>query len=77
MLFTPLIPQLPDPSTSWLVLAASSTYAGNLTILGSIANLIVVEGARRRGITISFWDHARLGLPLTAISLALTILWFS
>jgi Na+/H+ antiporter NhaD/arsenite permease-like protein len=76
MLFTPIIPQLPDPGTSWIVLAASSTYAGNLTILGSIANLIVVEGARRRGITVGFWDYARLGIPLTALSLALTILWF-
>jgi len=50
MLFTRIVPRLPEPLTSWLALAMSSTLAGNLTILGSIANLIVVEGARRRGV---------------------------
>lgn len=75
MLFTSVVPQLPDPHRAWLVLAASSTFAGNVTILGSIANLIVVEGARRRGIHISFWDYAKVGVPISVISLVLTILW--
>ena len=47
MLFTHMIPSLPDPTRAWLTLAMSSTLAGNLTLLGSIANLIVAEGARR------------------------------
>ncbi|HEX5480910.1 MAG TPA: SLC13 family permease, partial [Dehalococcoidia bacterium] len=59
MLFTKLIPHLPDPRAAWLTLAMASTLAGNLTVLGSIANLIVVEGARRRGVTISFADYLR------------------
>ena len=77
MLFTHLVPTLPDPHRAWLVLAMSSTLAGNLTILGSIANLIVVEGARRRSVAIGFWDYAKVGIPLTASTLALGVWWLS
>jgi Na+/H+ antiporter NhaD/arsenite permease-like protein len=77
MLFTKLVPALPDPHRAWLVLAMSSTLAGNLTILGSIANLIVVEGARRRGYTIGFWEYMRVGAPLTLATLAFGIWWLS
>ena len=45
------------PQTSWLTLAMASTLAGNLTLVGSIANLIVLEGARRHGVEISFWQY--------------------
>ncbi len=55
----------------------SSTLAGNLTILGSIANLIVVEGARRRGVSISFMDYAAVGVPLTLITLGFGVWWLS
>ena len=55
MLFTKIVPKLPDPNRLWLTLAMSSTLAGNLTLLGSVANLIVVEGARRRGHVVTFW----------------------
>jgi len=41
----------------------SSTLAGNLTLLGSIANLIVVEGAKRHGIRITFVEYLKVGLP--------------
>jgi Na+/H+ antiporter NhaD/arsenite permease-like protein len=47
----------------------SSTLAGNLTLLGSVANLIVVERARRE-VRIGFWEYARAGVPLTVLSLA-------
>jgi Na+/H+ antiporter NhaD/arsenite permease-like protein len=77
MLFTRLIPHLPDPRQAWLTLAMASTLAGNLTILGSIANLIVVEGAGRHGVTIKFLDYLRVGLPVTLISLAFGIWWLS
>ena len=77
MLFTKLVPNLPDPHRAWLVLAMSSTLAGNLTILGSIANLIVVEGARRRGYTIGFWEYMRVGVPLTLATLAFGVWWLS
>jgi Na+/H+ antiporter NhaD/arsenite permease-like protein len=75
MLFTKFIPNLPDPRNAWLTLAMSSTLAGNLTILGSIANLIVVEGARRRGVVIGFWDYATAGVPITLTTLAFGIWW--
>ena len=77
MLFSRVVPHLPDPGTSWLALAMSSTLAGNLTILGSIANIIVVEGARRRGIVISFRDYLRVGVPVTLATLSFGIWWLS
>lgn len=52
-------------------LALASTFAGNAVLVGSIANLIVVEQAARLGIPISFRDHLRVGLPVTLVSLAL------
>ena len=75
MLIARLIPSLPHPETAWLTLAMSSTLAGNLTLLGSIANLIVLEGARRRQVTISFWEYFRVGFPVTALTLAFGIWW--
>jgi Na+/H+ antiporter NhaD/arsenite permease-like protein len=77
MLFTRIVPQLPDPRRAWLVLAMASTLAGNLTILGSIANLIVVEGARRRGYSIGFWEYLRVGLPITVATIAFGVWWLS
>ncbi len=77
MLFTRIVPQLPDPRRAWLVLAMASTLAGNLTILGSIANLIVVEGARRRGYSIGFWEYLRVGLPITVATTAFGVWWLS
>jgi Na+/H+ antiporter NhaD/arsenite permease-like protein len=77
MLFTRVVPHLPDPRSSWLALAMSSTLAGNLTILGSIANIIVVEAARRRGVTVSFRDYARVGLPVTLLTLGFGVWWLS
>jgi Na+/H+ antiporter NhaD/arsenite permease-like protein len=77
MLLTKIIPRLPDPGRAWLALAMSSTLAGNLTILGSIANLIVVEGARRRGHLVTFWEYARIGIPLSLITIVIGVLWLS
>ncbi|MDX2154483.1 MAG: anion transporter [Bryobacteraceae bacterium] len=75
LLFRPIVPALPDPAGAWLVIAMSSTLAGNLTILGSVANLIVVERARRHGIVISFLEYALVGLPLTLLTTAAGTLW--
>jgi Na+/H+ antiporter NhaD/arsenite permease-like protein len=57
----------------WYTLAAASTFAGNLVLIGSIANLIVVEQARGCGVVIGFGEHARIGVPVTLVSLA--VLW--
>jgi len=59
----------------WYVVALASTFAGNLITIGSIANLIVIEGAREYGITLSFKEHARAGIPITIASLIITLLW--
>ena len=75
MLFTSLVPRLPDPHASWLALAMSTTLAGNLTIVGSIANLIVVEGARKRGVRISFVSHLAIGVPVTIATLIAGTWW--
>ena len=58
-----------------LLLALVSTLAGNLFIVGSIANIIVVDVARRRGVPIDWRRHARVGLPVTLATLAVTAAW--
>jgi len=77
MLLSKLVPTLPDPPAAWLTLAMSSTLAGNLTLLGSIANLIVLESARRKGVTITFMQYLRVGMPVTVLTLAFGVWWLS
>jgi Na+/H+ antiporter NhaD/arsenite permease-like protein len=57
------------------VLALASTLAGNLFIVGSIANIIVVDQAARLGVTITWRDHARVGVPVTVATLLIAALW--
>jgi Na+/H+ antiporter NhaD/arsenite permease-like protein len=75
LLFKPIYPQIKQGISTGLALASASTFAGNLTVLGSMANLIVIEQARREGITISFVDYLKVGLPVTIITLAIDIAW--
>jgi Na+/H+ antiporter NhaD/arsenite permease-like protein len=56
-------------------LAVLSTLAGNLFLVGSIANLIVAERAAAAGVRFGFWDHARAGIPITVLSMALACVW--
>jgi len=56
-----------EPSLWWTRMALFTTLAGNLTITGSFANLIVVETAKHNGIEIKFWDYLKVGFPLTVI----------
>jgi Na+/H+ antiporter NhaD/arsenite permease-like protein len=58
-------------------LALASTLAGNLILVGSIANLIVVDQAKRMGVTIGWKEHARLGIPVTVLTLALAAGWLA
>lgn len=74
MLLVHIVPALPDPRKAWLTLAMASTLAGNLTILGSIANLIVVQSARREGIVVSFRDYMRVGIPITLVTMTIGVL---
>lgn len=65
-----------DPGAAWLALAMASTLAGNLTLVGSVANLIVVEQARDRA-RVGFREYARVGVPLTLVTLALGLAWLA
>jgi Na+/H+ antiporter NhaD/arsenite permease-like protein len=73
LVFKPFIVHLADQNRAWLTLAMSSTLAGNLTILGSVANLIVIQKARPM-VEITFWEYAKTGVPLTVITLLIGIL---
>ncbi len=75
MLLRPLVPAMQNPTLLWLILAACTTLAGNFTLLGSVANLIMVELAKKRGVNISFGKYLKLGLPLTLASLAIALAW--
>jgi Na+/H+ antiporter NhaD/arsenite permease-like protein len=74
MLLKGLIPQFHDPQTAWLMLAMSSTLAGNLTITGSVANIIVVEKARAEA-HIGFVQYMKIGVPVTVATMTVGLLW--
>jgi Na+/H+ antiporter NhaD/arsenite permease-like protein len=57
------------------ILALSSTLAGNLLIVGSIANIIVIDQAARLGIRIGWREHAVVGVPVTLLTLAIAAVW--
>jgi len=61
------ITRFADPELMWKVLALATTFAGNLTIIGSVANMIVVESAREY-LEVGFWDYARFGIPITILT---------
>ena len=71
LVIRPFIENLPGHDIAWLTVAMASTLAGNFTILGSIANLIVVQKAAAWGVRIGFWDYFRVGAPLTVLTLAI------
>jgi Na+/H+ antiporter NhaD/arsenite permease-like protein len=59
------------------ILALASTLAGNLFIVGSIANIIVIEQAAKLGVRIGWREHARVGVPVTVVTLAIAALWIA
>jgi len=61
------IARFAEPLLMWKVLALATTFAGNLTIIGSVANMIVVESAREH-IQVGFWGYARCGIPITILT---------
>lgn len=76
MLLKSLVPGFADPHTAWLALAMASTLAGNLTITGSVANIIVAETARPE-VEIGFRDFFRIGLPITLATLLVGGAWLA
>jgi len=79
LLFKPLMRAMAeaDREQAWLALAMSSTLAGNLTVLGSVANLIVVEGARRSGTALGFVAYLKVGVPLTILTTLVGVAWLA
>jgi Na+/H+ antiporter NhaD/arsenite permease-like protein len=74
MLLKSLVPSFADPHQGWLLLAMASTLAGNLTITGSVANIIVAESARPDA-KITFGEYLRVGIPVTLLTLACGWAW--
>ena len=77
LLFKPVVPLLQNANTLWLLLAVSTTFAGNLTLLGSVANLIVAESAKSRGVKLSFKEYLKAGIPVTVLTLLFSVIWFT
>jgi Na+/H+ antiporter NhaD/arsenite permease-like protein len=74
-----MMPLLSDSVTdvpAMMALAAGSTLAGNLTIMGAASNIIIIQGAEREGKTISFFEFMRIGLPLTITQAVVCLVWF-
>jgi Na+/H+ antiporter NhaD/arsenite permease-like protein len=71
LLVRPIYPLLGATRQVALLIASASTMAGNLTVVGSIANLIVIEQARARGVRIGFFDYLAVGLPIAILTLAI------
>jgi Na+/H+ antiporter NhaD/arsenite permease-like protein len=69
-----LLPSVTHPSAG-SILALASTLSGNLFIVGSVANIIVVDQAAKMGCIITWRDHARIGVPVTIATLAIAALW--
>lgn len=77
LLYRPLIPTLANTEQAWMILGMATTFAGNLTLIGSVANLIVAETARKHFIHLTFREYLKSGLIITIISLLFGIIWFS
>lgn len=76
-LFQPMILQTGGTPAQLMALAAGSTLAGNLTILGAASNVIIIQNAEKNGETLTFFEFARVGVPLTIIQVAVYWTWLS
>ena len=76
-LFQPMIQQAGGTTVQLMALAAGSTLAGNLTILGAASNVIIIQNAEKSGETLTFYEFARVGVPLTIIQVGIYWVWLS
>lgn len=72
LLLEPYLRHLGDPSTTWVLTALVTTFAGNFSLLGSVANVIVFEQARDEA-PVGFWEYARIGIPTTLVATAVGV----
>ena len=75
LLLKSFVPNLQDPQRAWLVVAMAATLAGNFTLVGSVANLIVAQRAKARGVEFNFWTYFKVGAPLTVLTIAFGLFW--
>jgi Na+/H+ antiporter NhaD/arsenite permease-like protein len=75
LLLKSFVPNLADPQRGWLVVAMAATLAGNFTLVGSVANLIVIQRAKARGVEFDFWTYFKVGAPLTVLTIGFGLLW--
>ncbi len=76
LLLAPVVNTFQNAETAWLVLAMATTFAGNFTLLASVANMIVAETAKHRGVVLSFGEFLKTGVPITLLTLLTGVLWF-
>jgi len=76
MVLKSFVPSFTNQHQGWLVLAMSSTLAGNLTVTGSVANIIVIERAKLKR-KITFMQYLRVGVPITLLTLLVGWLWLA
>jgi Na+/H+ antiporter NhaD/arsenite permease-like protein len=74
LLLKPFVPNLEDAQRAWLIIAMAATFAGNFTLVGSVANLIVAQRAKARGVEIGFWAYFKVGAPLSLITIVIGLL---
>jgi Na+/H+ antiporter NhaD/arsenite permease-like protein len=75
LLLKSFVPNLQDPQRAWLAVAMAATLAGNFTLVGSVANLIVAQRAKARGVELNFGAYFKVGAPLTVLTIAFGLLW--
>lgn len=75
LVLKPFIPNLRDPQQAWLMVAMTATLAGNFTLVGSVANLIVAQRAKARGVDLGFWTYFKIGGPLTVATILIGFFW--
>lgn len=76
-LYLPALQYVAEPIMGMMALAAGSTIAGNLFILGAASNIIIIQNAEKQGETLTFWEFARIGLPLTVVQTLIYWLYLS
>ena len=74
-LFQPMILQAGGTTSQMMALAAGSTIAGNLTVLGAASTVIIIQNAEKQGETLTFFEFARVGVPLTVLQIAVYWVW--
>jgi Na+/H+ antiporter NhaD/arsenite permease-like protein len=77
-LYLPMLMNMGITNSGLMALAAGSTIAGNLSILGAASNVIIIQNAEQKsGETLTFWEFVRIGVPLTAINVFVYWLFFT